>query len=173
MLNYPEIDPVLLRLGGLEIHWYGMMYLFGFSAAWLLGTRRAARDKRWTREQVGDLILREVAMLINSQLRTSDILSRYGGEEFVALLPNTDEESAGEIAARIRSVIAGRSFQISDEKTAQVTISIGVNTLSSHTHDDIPSISAQLLASADQAVYHAKETGRNRVVMASELNANS
>jgi two-component system cell cycle response regulator len=123
--------------------------------------------------QAGDLILREVAMLINSQLRTSDILSRYGGEEFVALLPNTDEESAGEIAARIRSVIAGQNFQVIDSKTAQITISIGVNTLSNYPPDDISATSAALLAAADQAVYRAKETGRNRVVMAGELQSGS
>ena len=57
MLNYPEIDPVLVTIGPLKVHWYGMMYLFGFSAAWLLGIRRAAKDPGWHKEQVGDLIL--------------------------------------------------------------------------------------------------------------------
>jgi phosphatidylglycerol:prolipoprotein diacylglycerol transferase len=57
MLNYPEIDPVLLSLGPLKIHWYGLMYLFGFSSAWLLGIWRAKKNESWDREQVGDLIL--------------------------------------------------------------------------------------------------------------------
>lgn len=118
--------------------------------------------------QVGDQVLREVAMLINSQLRTSDILSRYGGEEFVALLPNTDEESASEIAARIRSTIASEVFDVGKGNTTQVTISIGLSMLSRDTAEDIPTLSESFLASADQAVYRAKETGRNRVVVASE-----
>jgi len=57
MINYPEIDPVLVSIGPLKVHWYGMMYLFGFSAAWLLGLWRASKDDSWTNEQVGDLIL--------------------------------------------------------------------------------------------------------------------
>lgn len=57
MLTYPEIDPVLLSLGPLKIHWYGLMYLFGFSSAWLLGTSRTKKDESWKKEQVGDLIL--------------------------------------------------------------------------------------------------------------------
>ncbi len=57
MINFPEIDPVLVSIGPLKVHWYGMMYLFGFSAAWLLGLWRASKDDSWSNEQVGDLIL--------------------------------------------------------------------------------------------------------------------
>ena len=57
MINYPEIDPVLLSIGPLKLHWYGMMYLFGFSAAWMLGNWRAIHSDSWNRDQVGDLIL--------------------------------------------------------------------------------------------------------------------
>lgn len=57
MINYPEIDPVIVSLGPLKVHWYGMMYLFGFSAAWVLGVWRAARRESWNKDQVGDLIL--------------------------------------------------------------------------------------------------------------------
>ncbi len=57
MLTYPEIDPVLLSIGPLKIHWYGMMYLLGFSSAWLLGIWRVKKSKDWDKEQVGDLIL--------------------------------------------------------------------------------------------------------------------
>ncbi len=57
MINYPEIDPVLLSIGPLKLHWYGMMYLLGFSAAWMLGNWRAAHSDSWNRNQVGDLIL--------------------------------------------------------------------------------------------------------------------
>jgi len=57
MLTYPEIEPVLLSIGPLKVHWYGMMYLFGFSSAWLLGIWRAEKSESWDKEQVGDLIL--------------------------------------------------------------------------------------------------------------------
>lgn len=57
MLQYPEIDPVAIAIGPLQVHWYGLMYLFGFVAAWWLGTRRAARpDSGWTAPQVSDLV---------------------------------------------------------------------------------------------------------------------
>lgn len=57
MINYPEIDPVLLSIGPVKVHWYGMMYLLGFSAAWMLGIWRARQDNNWDKDQVGDLIL--------------------------------------------------------------------------------------------------------------------
>lgn len=57
MLTYPNIDPVALSLGPVQIHWYGLMYLIGFAAAWLLGRWRASRpESGWTKEMVDDLI---------------------------------------------------------------------------------------------------------------------
>lgn len=56
MITYPDIDPVALHLGPLSIHWYGIMYLVGFSAAWWLGKRRASQRDDWNNEQVSDLI---------------------------------------------------------------------------------------------------------------------
>ncbi|MCC7462165.1 MAG: prolipoprotein diacylglyceryl transferase [Gammaproteobacteria bacterium] len=57
MLRYPHIDPVALKLGPLQIHWYGIMYLFGFAAAWWLGRRRAARPaSSWTSTDVDDVL---------------------------------------------------------------------------------------------------------------------
>ncbi len=57
MLTYPEIDPVALAIGPLKIHWYGLMYLFGFAAAWALGNYRAKQpNSGWNSDQVGDLI---------------------------------------------------------------------------------------------------------------------
>lgn len=57
MLQYPNIDPVAISLGPLEIHWYGIMYLLGFTAAWLLAKKRASLiNSNWNDEQVGDLI---------------------------------------------------------------------------------------------------------------------
>ncbi|WP_461535925.1 prolipoprotein diacylglyceryl transferase [Spongorhabdus nitratireducens] len=57
MIAYPAIDPVAIQLGPLKVHWYGIMYLIGFSAAWFLGVYRAKRSgSLWTQDQVGDLI---------------------------------------------------------------------------------------------------------------------
>jgi len=57
MLEYPQIDPVVFSLGPLQVHWYGMMYLFGFAGAWLLGGWRAVRRPDWSRDDVSDMIL--------------------------------------------------------------------------------------------------------------------
>lgn len=57
MLQYPDIDPVAVSLGPVEIHWYGIMYLIGFAAAWLLGKKRAARPgSGWNDDQISDMI---------------------------------------------------------------------------------------------------------------------
>ena len=57
MLTYPGIDPVAIELGPLKVHWYGIMYLIGFAAAWWLGMRRAKQpDSGWSPEQMSDLI---------------------------------------------------------------------------------------------------------------------
>ncbi|MEO6696926.1 MAG: prolipoprotein diacylglyceryl transferase, partial [Gammaproteobacteria bacterium] len=57
MLNYPQIDPVALQLGPISIHWYGLMYLVGFAAAWWLGRLRAQQPgSGWSPEQIGDVI---------------------------------------------------------------------------------------------------------------------
>lgn len=57
MLPYPEIDPIAVQIGPLKVHWYGIMYLIGFAAAWWLGTRRAkAPDSEWSPDQLSDLI---------------------------------------------------------------------------------------------------------------------
>lgn len=57
MLTYPDIDPIAFQVGPLKVHWYGIMYLVGFGAAWWLGRRRALRpNSGWTEQQIGDLI---------------------------------------------------------------------------------------------------------------------
>jgi len=79
--------------------------------------------------QTGDQILRVVAGLIREQLRASDVLGRYGGEEFAALLVNAPSEVAMEIAERIRAVIAAYLFRTLDGESLMATISIGVASL--------------------------------------------
>ena len=117
--------------------------------------------------QSGDLVLQDVAMLINSQLRTSDIIARYGGEEFVVLLPDTTVESAMEIAERIRARIEEHVFVLPEGKRMHITISSGLSMLVTDTADpNVRELANELVDHADQALLMAKEGGRNRAVSA-------
>jgi diguanylate cyclase (GGDEF)-like protein len=117
--------------------------------------------------QLGDQVLRKIAGLIREQLRASDVLGRYGGEEFSALLVNASNDSAMEIAERIRAVIEKQQFATSEDQFMSVTISIGVATLPMECGDiGTESLSEDLVERADQAVYQAKHNGRNLVVLA-------
>ncbi len=120
--------------------------------------------------QVGDQVLREVASLIRAQLRGSDVLSRYGGEEFVALLSNTAGETAQEIAERVRSGIEEHIFSLPGGDTFNVTISIGVATLTSTGESAVTSSDGEtLVGHADRCLYAAKRAGRNAIVSAGDL----
>ena len=118
---------------------------------------------------VGDATLREVAQVIRANVRNVDIVARYGGEEFAVVIPETLEEGALEVAERIRSAVARRSFHIYQEET-KVTVSIGISVfpqdlaVSVQTGYD-PNFLFELLQRADRALYRAKEEGRNRVVV--------
>lgn len=113
---------------------------------------------------IGDEVLRNVASLIQSQLRNNDVIARYGGEEFVALLPRTALRQACEIAERIRSTVAAQPLQAMPGESPTVTISIGVAMLPEKLAEDDKTSAHKLLCSADEALYRAKESGRNRVV---------
>ncbi|MCF6255131.1 MAG: sensor domain-containing diguanylate cyclase [Gammaproteobacteria bacterium] len=116
--------------------------------------------------QTGDQVLRVVAGLIREQLRASDVLGRYGGEEFAALLVNAPSEAAMEIAERIRAVIEAHLFRTLEGESLSATISIGVASLQRIENENDPSVLATgLVDRADQAVYSAKNQGRNRVVL--------
>lgn len=122
--------------------------------------------------QVGDRVLWEVAGLIREQLRAEDVLGRYGGEEFSALLVNAEETPALEIAERIRSAIARHEFDTDNTESLSVTISIGVAMLSAFGGEsDLETVSVNLVDHADQAVYLAKRQGRDQVVLASVSDA--
>ncbi|MDH5327428.1 MAG: DUF484 family protein [Gammaproteobacteria bacterium] len=118
--------------------------------------------------QVGDLALREIAMLIREQLRNSDVLCRYGGEEFAAILTNSTAATAMEIAERIRFRIENHEIKLKDRsETLQLTISIGISELSSKTiPTDVDTLTQSLVSRADAALYAAKHRGRNCVVVA-------
>lgn len=113
----------------------------------------------------GDQVLRYVARLVKVQLRGSDVVARYGGEEFVVLLPATPLQSGLETAERIRCVVAAQSVPVAGQGDVRVTISIGVTMLSLPEQGaDAAQLVAQMIERADQAVYAAKQAGRNQVV---------
>lgn len=110
----------------------------------------------------GDRVLAAVARCLSEQIRISDTLVRYGGEEFAILLPNTSLESAVAIAERAREAVQNTRTSIPQaDRPLAVTISVGVAALPVHgaTGDD-------LLLAADKALFRAKDAGRNRVVTA-------
>jgi len=108
----------------------------------------------------GDDVLREFATRVRKSIRGIDLACRYGGEEFVVVMPETDMAVATVVAERIRRRIAGEVFQINQGATSlDVTISIGIAALA--TAEDS---AATILKRADQALYRAKRDGRNRVV---------
>ncbi|MFE3451524.1 GGDEF domain-containing protein [Nonomuraea sp. NPDC059194] len=106
---------------------------------------------------VGDQVLVGVAATLRSQLRDYDVVGRFGGEEFVVLLPRADITEARRVAERLRSRI-GRMAVPADDALITVTISAGVAIMSIHGDDLI-----ELLAAADLALYRAKELGRDRI----------
>lgn len=122
--------------------------------------------------QGGDDVLRELAARIKAELRLSDALGRFGGEEFVVLLIDAESSSAGMVAERIRLGIANRPFKLRTGQFCDVTVSIGVATLPAATAGSdersrpIETISQQLVERADLALYQAKHNGRNQVILA-------
>jgi two-component system cell cycle response regulator len=108
----------------------------------------------------GDDVLRDFALRIKRSIRGIDLACRYGGEEFVIVMPETDMAVAAMVAERLRRRIAAEPFAIAQgSRQIPVTISIGIAGLRGK--DDT---AAALLKRADQALYRAKRDGRNRVV---------
>jgi two-component system cell cycle response regulator len=108
----------------------------------------------------GDDVLREFSLRIRKSIRNIDLACRYGGEEFVIVMPETDAAVAGMVAERIRRRIATEPFPIQQgARTLDVTISIGLAALG-----DSGDTAAAMLKRADTALYRAKRDGRNRVV---------
>lgn len=105
----------------------------------------------------GDMVLKQLSVKLLAALRDYDIACRYGGEEFLVVAPETDAQQAFTLAERLRSTIATTSF-CTDTQTISVTVSIGVAQLNKDETIE------KVIARADAALYHAKNTGRNRVV---------
>ena len=106
--------------------------------------------------QAGDYVLKEVANIFKSSCRDTDVPGRYGGEEFIILLPETARDGAVEFAERLRVQVENRVFEYNNIKL-NVAISIGVSQLDNDTSG------GSIIKRADEALYVAKETGRNKV----------
>lgn len=111
--------------------------------------------------EAGDLALCALVDLLRRELRASDIISRIGGEEFVVILPDTNERAAGTLAERIRARVSDSGFTVAGWP-APLRVSIGVGTLDAGDFD-------ALRRATDRALYTAKRAGRNRVVTVSEI----
>jgi two-component system cell cycle response regulator len=107
----------------------------------------------------GDEVLKEFSRRLKKAVRGIDLACRYGGEEFVVVMPDTDIAMATVVAERLRRRIAAEPFPINQNtRTVQATISIGIAAMRSA--EDLPST---IIKRADQALYRAKSEGRNRV----------
>ena len=109
--------------------------------------------------EAGDCVLQTFAQAVRQTLRSSDIFARLGGEEFLLLLPGQDQNAAGVLAERIRSLTASLEFRQCAER---ITVSIGIATLGAAEANNL----SGLMRQADQALYQAKHAGRNQVALA-------
>ena len=108
--------------------------------------------------QSGDAVLRQVAMELKKNVRSSDIVCRYGGEEMSIILPNTKYEEAVGIANKLCTIIASKKYKLSSNRESNVTISLGVASFGEDGTEP-----AKIIEAADKRLYNAKENGRNRV----------
>ncbi len=109
--------------------------------------------------QAGDECLRKIGKLLHDSARESDLVARYGGEEFALVLPRADLEAAMQVAERTRAKAQAQGILHAGSSHQVVTLSIGVASMLPASGDD----AAKLVQMADQALYHSKGKGRNRV----------
>lgn len=109
----------------------------------------------------GDAVITQIARIMQQHVRRDDVVARFGGEEFVIMLPGAHKEEAAALAERVRKAIAGHPFRSGDGKEFHVTMSFGVATCP---EDGCEALN--LIDRADTAAYRAKDLGRNRVVVA-------
>lgn len=108
---------------------------------------------------IGDAVLKEFAQRLRRNIRGVDLACRFGGEEFVVLMPDTDFRQAQGVAERVRQAVAEKNFDTGNGRPLAITVSVGVAL--NEGADDTPEL---LLKRADVALYRAKREGRNRVV---------
>ncbi|MFQ5354999.1 MAG: diguanylate cyclase [Mariprofundaceae bacterium] len=109
--------------------------------------------------QAGDIVLHQTAQHILNSLRPYDMAFRYGGEEFLICLPNSDIDTSLQVMDRLRSEVDTLPIFLPDNETLHVTVSIGVAALSPDESLE------QTISNADKALYTAKESGRNKVIL--------
>ncbi|MCP5415984.1 MAG: sensor domain-containing diguanylate cyclase [Chromatiaceae bacterium] len=117
---------------------------------------------------IGDLVLRETSLRIGECLRASDVATRYGGEEFALLLPQTDPGEAFKIAERIRTRVAREPVSLEQGTELTISVSIGISSLNARGGEEP---AKTLLHDADAALYEAKRLGRNRTVKPVQIDA--
>jgi len=108
--------------------------------------------------QSGDAVLKQVAQTLKKNVRSTDIVCRYGGEEMSVILSNTKKEEAILTAQKLCDAVAGRIFDLANNQKEHVTISLGVST-----YPQNGSTPQELIEYADKGLYKAKENGRNQV----------
>ncbi|MBO1894900.1 GGDEF domain-containing protein [Shewanella sp. BF02_Schw] len=108
---------------------------------------------------IGDLAIKACGRRARNWLKKNDILGRIGGEEFLIILPDTEQAQAVEIAERLRTSIESNQFVFNDVKM-NFTISVAVAMLTSQTHELV-----DIIKQADLGLYQAKDNGRNQVVV--------
>lgn len=111
--------------------------------------------------QAGDIVLKKLAGVFLLALRDIDFAARFGGEEFVLLLPETNAKNALKTAERLRASVNAIQISLPQGELVKCTISIGVASYSSSGNDSVE----KLISGADKALYAAKETGRNKVCL--------
>lgn len=129
-------------------------------------------NDRWG-HPFGDHVLRQTTDVIAANVRESDILGRYGGEEFALALPETSEAAALGVGEKLRAALEAQEFRTADtpppgEAPVRLTVSIGIASLPVEEDQD----EVELIGRADQALYEAKRTGRNRVIAYRKPTAN-
>ncbi len=109
----------------------------------------------------GDVVLCQVADVIKRQIREGDIVARFGGEEFILALPNTEREGAIMLAERIREAVKGVAWEVQG-RALSVTLSIGIAEASEYPEKDSQKVLDRLIIEADQALYFGKQHGRDQ-----------
>ena len=107
----------------------------------------------------GDVLLKGVARILRESLRATDFIGRYGGEEFLVILPETGRAEACALAERVRRTVGSTDFVLDRGQVVCRTVSIGV---ASYPEDG--ALPADLVRTADEALYRAKRSGKNRVL---------